>query len=117
MGDFGEREKLFLPNIDPFSEYILLANFSNYFYNVIYDLYFILKYDLKKSYGSLNLRNFPVVMAVDPNNEISDSDDSTSNSDQVRKKSEHPSTVKQFLLVDPNLLWYPIYRRKPDTRF
>jgi hypothetical protein len=79
MGEFGEMEKLFLLNIDPFSEYILLADFSNYFYNVIYYLYFNLSYDLnmvEKSYGSLNFENFLCDMAVDDNNQISDSDDS-----------------------------------------
>jgi hypothetical protein len=54
-------------------------------------------------------------MAVSSKNKISDSDDSASDSDQVRKKSEHPSTVKQFLLVDPKIIWYPIHRRKSNT--
>jgi hypothetical protein len=57
MGNFGETEKLFLLNIDPFSEYIWLADFSNHFYNAIYDLYLNLSYELnlvQKSYGSLN---------------------------------------------------------------
>jgi hypothetical protein len=111
-------EKLFLLNIDPFSEYILLADFSNYFYNVIYDLYFNLSYDLnmvKRSYGSLNLRNLVVDMAISSDNEISDSNDSASVSKQVRKKLKHSIPDKQIFLVDPNMVWFPIYRKKPDS--
>jgi hypothetical protein len=64
MGRFGETGKLFRLNTDPFSEYILLTDFSCYFYNVIYDLYLNLSYDLnmvEKSYGSLNLRNLVLI--------------------------------------------------------
>jgi hypothetical protein len=42
---FGETEKPFPSDLDPFSEYFLLAGFSNYFYNTIFDLYYILKYE------------------------------------------------------------------------
>jgi hypothetical protein len=89
MGKFGETEKTFLLNIDPFFKYILLADFSNYFYNIIYDLYFNLSYDLnifEKSYGSPNLRNLVVDMDTSSNNEISVSDESAGVSNQVRKK-------------------------------
>jgi hypothetical protein len=54
-------------------------------------------------------------MAVNSNNEISDSDDSASDSNQVKEKSEHSIIDKQFFLVDPNLVWHQIYRRKSDT--
>jgi hypothetical protein len=52
---------------------------------------------IEKNYGSLNFRNLVINMDVVANNHFSDSHDSTSNSVQVRKKSEHPDTVKQFL--------------------
>jgi hypothetical protein len=118
VGEFGETKKLFLLYINPFSEYILLTDFSNYFYNDIYDLYFNLSYDLnmvEKSYGSFNLRNLVVNMAVNSDDEINDSDDSAVYSNQVIKKSEQPVSDKQIFLVDPNLVWYPIHRRKSDT--
>jgi hypothetical protein len=118
MGNFGETEKLFLLNIDPFSQYILLADFSNYFYNVIYNLYFNLSHDLnvvEKSYGSLNFRTLFVDMAVHSNNEISDSDDSTSHLTPFRKKLEQSNSVEQVYLISSNLNWYPIHRKKPDA--
>jgi hypothetical protein len=43
MGNFGETEKPFSPHLDPFSKYFLLADFSDYFYNTVFDLYNILK--------------------------------------------------------------------------
>jgi hypothetical protein len=46
MGNFGETEKPFILNMDPFSDYILLADFINHFYNVIFDLFFILNMNL-----------------------------------------------------------------------
>jgi hypothetical protein len=79
MGFFGETEKPFLFSIDPFSEYILLADFTDYFYNAIYDLYFVLKYKLnlsEKSYGSLIFKDYPVVMAANSGSQISTSDES-----------------------------------------
>jgi hypothetical protein len=87
-GNFGETEKPFLLNIDPFSEYILLADFSNHFYNVIYDL-FNLKYELimdQKSYGSPNFENSFAIMVVNSNSQDSISDSPTSDSEQFRKK-------------------------------
>jgi hypothetical protein len=113
VGNFGETEKLFLLNIDQFSEFILLGDFSNY-YNVIYDLYFNLCYYLnmvEKSYESFNFGNFLGDMAVDANNQISDFDDSASDSNQVIKKSEPPVSDKQIFLVDAK----NNFRRKPDT--
>jgi hypothetical protein len=88
MGFFGETEKPFLLNIDPFSEYILLADFTDYFYNAIFNLYFVLKYELnlsEKSYGSLNFENFPVVMAVNSDSQNSTSDESASDFELFRK--------------------------------
>jgi hypothetical protein len=70
---------------------------------------------VKKSYGSFNFRNLLVDMAVHFNNEISDSDDSTSYLILVGKKLEQPNNVEQVYLISPNLSWYPIHRKKPDT--
>jgi hypothetical protein len=70
--------------MDPFSGYILLADFTDYFYNVIYDLYFVLKYELnlsEKSYRSLIFKDYPVVMAVNSDSQISTSDKSASDSE------------------------------------
>jgi hypothetical protein len=60
MGFFGETEKPFPFNLDPFSVYTLLADFTDYFYNAIFSLYCNLVYELNlagKSYGSLNFEN------------------------------------------------------------
>jgi hypothetical protein len=111
MGNFGETEKPFLLNRDPFSEYILLADFTNHFYNVIYDLYFNLKYELNleaKSYGSLNFENSFAVTAVNSNGQSNTSDDSTSDSEQFRKKLKRYLADKQVEIIDPCLVWYPI---------
>jgi hypothetical protein len=118
VGDFGETEKPFLPNLDPFSEYFLLADFSNYFYNSIFDLYHVLKYELnllQKSYGSFNFKNFFEDMAVVPNNSNVDSDDSSIDSEVFRKKLKQYLVDKKVELLDPGMKWYPILRRNPDT--
>jgi hypothetical protein len=47
-------------------------------------------------------------MAVNSNNEINDSV-------QVRKKLEHPTDTEQVFLINPNLRWYPIHRKKSDS--
>jgi hypothetical protein len=70
---------------------------------------------VEKSYGLFNLRNLFVDMAVNSSNEISDSDNSFSNPTQVRKKLEQPSNIEQVFLINPNLRWYPIHIRKPDS--
>jgi hypothetical protein len=116
MGNFGETEKPFLLSIDPFSEYILLADFSNHFYNVIYDLYCNLKFELnlgEKSCGSFNFENPFVSMAVNSNSQDSTSDSSASDSEQFRKKLKRYLADKQIEFIDPGLIWYPIFRRKP----
>jgi hypothetical protein len=88
MGNFGETEKPFILNMDPFSDYILLVDFTNHFYNVIYDLYLNLSYELnlvQKSYRSLNFEISCAIMAVNSNSQDSDSDSSASDSEQFRK--------------------------------
>jgi hypothetical protein len=70
---------------------------------------------VEKSYGSLNFRNLSVDMAVNSNNEISDWDDSTSHLVQTKKKLEPSSNTEQVFLISPNLRWYPIHRKKPDS--
>jgi hypothetical protein len=118
MGFFGETEKPFLLNIDPFSEYILLADFTDYFYNAIYDLYCILKYELnlsEKSYQSLNFEIFPVFMAVNSESQNSTSDESASDSELFRKKLKRYLAEKKVELIDPGFKWYPICRRNPVT--
>jgi hypothetical protein len=115
---FGETEKSFLLNGDPFSKYILLADFTDYFYIAIYELYFNLKYELnlsEKSYGSLNFENFPVVMAVNSDSQNSISDEWASDSELFRKKLKRYLADKKVELIDPDLKWYPICRRNPDT--
>jgi hypothetical protein len=118
MGNFGETKKPFLLNIDPFSKYILLTDFTNHFYNVIFHLFFNLKYELimdQKSYGSLNFENSCVIMAVISNSQDNDSDSSASDSEQFRKMLKKYLADKQIEFVDPGLIWYPICRRKPGT--
>jgi hypothetical protein len=118
MGDFGETEKPFLLNIDPFSYYILLEDFTNHFYNIIYDFYFVLKYQHimdQKSYGSLNFQNLFEVMAVNSNSQSSSFEDSTSDSEQFRKKFKRYLADKHVEIIDACLVWYPICRKKPET--
>jgi hypothetical protein len=106
VGDFGETEKPFLPNLDPFSEYFLLADFSNYFYNSIFDLYHVLKYELnllQKSYGSFNFENYLTDMAVVSDNLNNDSDDSLSDSESFRKKLKQYLIDKKVELLDPRM--------------
>jgi hypothetical protein len=114
MGFFGETEKPFFLSMDPFSGYILLADFTDYFFNVIYDLYFVLKYELnlsEKSYGSLIFKDYPVVMAANSDSQNSTSDESASDSELFRKKLKRYLVDKSVELIDP----YPICRRNPDT--
>jgi hypothetical protein len=54
-------------------------------------------------------------MAVHSDNEINDSDDSPSHLVPVRRKLEPSSDTEQVFLISPNLRWYPIHRKKPDT--
>jgi hypothetical protein len=118
MGNFGETEKLFSLNLDPFSDYILLADFTNHFYNVVYDLYLNLSYELnlvRKSYRSLNFEISCEIMAVNSNSKNSDFDSSVSDSEQFRKKLKRYLADRQIEFIDPGLVWYPIYRRKPGT--
>jgi hypothetical protein len=118
MGNFGETEKPFLLDLDPFSEYFLLADFSNYFYNTVFDLYYILKYKpnlLEKSYGSYYFRDCFGDMTVTSNDEISDSNESASNSELFRKKLKQYLIDKKVELLDPGMKWYPIHRKNPDT--
>jgi hypothetical protein len=118
VGNFGETEKPFSPYLDPFSEYFLLEDFSNYFYNTVFDLYYILKYEpnlFEKSYGSSNFRNLFGDMAVTSNDEISDSNESASDSELFREKLKRYLINKKVELLDPGMKWYPILRRNPDT--
>jgi hypothetical protein len=66
---------------------------------------------VEKSYGLLNFRNLFVDMAVNSDNEISDSDDSISRPVPVGKKLEPSSNTEQVFLISPNLRWYPIQTR------
>jgi hypothetical protein len=118
VGTFGETEKPFFPYLDPFSEYFLLAEFSNYFYNSVFDLYHILNYEpnlFQKSCGSLNFKNYLVDMAVVPNNSDTVSDESSSDSEVFRKKLKRYLSDKKVELLDPGMKWYPIFRKNPDT--
>jgi hypothetical protein len=54
-------------------------------------------------------------MAVNSNSQNSDSDSSVSDSEQFRKKLKRYLADKQIEFLDPGLIWYPIYRRKPGT--
>jgi hypothetical protein len=54
-------------------------------------------------------------MAVNSNSQNSDSDSSASDSEQFRKKLKRYLAYKQIEFIDPGLIWYPIYRRKPDN--
>jgi hypothetical protein len=70
---------------------------------------------VEKSYGSLNFRTLFFDMDVHSDNEISDLDVSSSHLMPVRKKLESSSDTVQVFLISPNLRWYPIHRKKPDT--
>jgi hypothetical protein len=118
MGNFGETEKPFSLDLDSFSEYFLLANFSDYFYKTVFDLYYILKCEhnlLEKSYRSYNFRDCFGDMIVTSNDEISDSNESASDSELFRKKLKHYLVNKKVELLDPGMKWYHILRRNPDT--
>jgi hypothetical protein len=78
MGSFGETEKPFSPHVDPFSEYFLLEDFSDYFYNTVFDLYYFLKCEPnlpQRSYGSYIFEDCFSDMVVTSNDEISDSNE------------------------------------------
>jgi hypothetical protein len=118
MGSFGETEKPLLINLDPFSYQFLIKEFSDYFYNKIFDLYYLLKYELinhEKSYGPVNFKNFDILMAVNSASDFSDSDESTSDSEAFRKKLKRYLIGKKVELIDPGFKWYPILRKDPDT--
>jgi hypothetical protein len=118
MGFFGETEKPFLLNIDLFAEYFLLADFSDYFYNTVFDLYYILRCEpnlVEKSYGSYIFRDHFGDMAVTSNDEFSDSNDSASDSELFRVKLKQYLINKKVELLDLGLKWYPILRRNLDT--
>jgi hypothetical protein len=118
IGTFRETEKPFSLHLDPFSEYFLLADFSSYFYNTVFDLYYILKCDpnlLQKSYGSYIFEDCFSDMAVTSNDEISDSNESASDSELFRVKLKHYLLDKKVELLDPGMKRYPILRRNPDT--
>jgi hypothetical protein len=56
-------------------------------------------------------------MDVNSNDQISDSDESTSDSEAFRKKLKRYLVGKKVELIDPGFKWYPILRRDPDTDF
>jgi hypothetical protein len=70
---------------------------------------------VEKSYGSLNFRTLFSDMSVHSDNEFSDSNDIAGHLIPIRKKLEQPNSVEQVYLIGPNLSWYPIHRKKPDT--
>jgi hypothetical protein len=54
-------------------------------------------------------------MAVNSDSQISTSDESASDSELFRKKLKGYLVDKNVELIDPDLKWYPICRRNPDT--